>query len=138
MPIWWFFYISHLGLSDTRRWRVFLYSVRWTIVALADYVHRSQGGWKDVGLHCFMFAAFCFMLYISPSLFCRSVIGCGVLVRIVGPWANLKCNPDFHIHVLIIPNYIFLFCKWNTLGHVGLTILGRNSLSPRVLELKVK
>lgn len=42
------------------------------------------------------------------------------------------------MNVLFIHNYIFLFCKQNTLGHTSLTILRNNSSSLRVLVLELK
>lgn len=42
------------------------------------------------------------------------------------------------MNILFIHNYIFLFCKQNTLGYTSLTILHNNSSSLRVQERKDK
>lgn len=57
-------------------------------------------GWA---LCCFVLLRFVFIfVYISPSLFCRDVIGCHVDV-------NCGALGLGQVNVLFIPNYIFCF-----------------------------
>lgn len=89
-------------------------------------------------LDCVLFCVCCIFVlcYVSPSFHCGSVIGYRILVGIVGPRAIVKCKPDFYICDLFICNYIFLFCRQNTLGHTDLTYFVQKLSKPWITRIE--
>lgn len=126
--------ICYLRLCDTRCWHIFSYFCRYVVLELNDL-----GVWITRMLDRVLLCACCILFYVVyfPPYLAKALFGCSAMMWIVGRWGILKCKPNFHICVLFTPNYIFLFCRRNTMGLAGLTILWKYSPSSGVLILMV-
>lgn len=117
------FDISYLGLSNTNCWRAFIYVYMWVVVALAGLsaqMTRRLGRCKVVGY--FVIVVFLFCVVYPPPCFLIKCYWLQSFGMNCGAWANLKCKPDFHVHVLLssLSLLYFLCYRQNTLGHAGL------------------
>lgn len=105
--------ISYLRLNNTCCWHIFSYLCRWTILALAVLGAQTTRMWGGcwVGL-CYAFYVLLYLWFIFKLL-------------VLELWCELRWPfwydmsiPCMYCLSLIV---LFLFCRRNTLGHVGLT-----------------